>query len=292
MLFHFHLFAFPEVMSEMLRREHPEAFHSLSWYELTDGWYWIDVGETQLFRYTQVAFNLSQPPRSANGCYVDYYVGRFWEDLLGLLPAALEPLPAQLVERLSSFSVWNEWLEDRDTWNASRSPDDADETDDYDEEEVEMYRAAGDWWYQRRVDTGYLLAGPCIWLWSDGAALHLCWDNRDRFLEGVPAWEAQVGERSFPIPVFLTEVAAFHQALIAAMAERVEQAASYWSSPQFTQDLLYLQISQQQQRSRLEHALRTVSESIPTDWQQVVASIATIEENPQFIALRGQHKKL
>lgn len=291
MLFHFHLFPFSEMMSEILRREQPEKSYSLSWYELTDGWYWIDVGNTQLFRYTQAAFSRFQPPRSANGRYVDYYVDRLFADLLEMLPTVLEPLPAQLVERLSSFSAWNAWLEDRDTWNAARYPDD-DDTDDYNEEEVDTYRAAGDWWYQRRLDTAYLVAGPCIWLWNDGAAIHLAWDNRERFLDGVPAWEAQVGELSLPVADFLTEVTTFQQMLLEAMAERVERAASYWNDPQFAQDLVYLQESQQQQSSRLERTLHTLSQRTPTDWHYVLASITAIEEDTQFIALRRQRDQM
>ncbi len=287
MLFNFRLFPFSEVISEVLRREHPEEFHPLSWYELTDGWYWIDVGKDQLFCYTQAAFNQLKPPRLVNGRYVDYYVDRLLSDILDILPVVLEPIPAQLAERLSSLADWNDWLKDSDTWNASRYSDIAeDDTDDYDEEEVGVYRSAGDWWYQRRLDTSYLVAGPCIWLWNDGAAIHLGWDNRDRFLHGVPAWEAQIGERSFAITDFLTEIAAFHQALTQAMAERVERATYYWSDPRFAQDLVDLQKSQQQQSSRLEDALRTASARTPNDWQHVLASIAAIEEDSQFIALR------
>ena len=34
-------------------------------------------------------------------------------------------------------------------------------------------------------DTTYLISGPRIWFWSDGAMLHIGWDNRKRLLEGI-----------------------------------------------------------------------------------------------------------
>jgi hypothetical protein len=288
-LFNFHLFPFSEFISENLRQEHPEPSHSLSWYDLMHGWYWIDVGKAQLFRYTLAAFNQLDPPSAADGRYVDYFVDRLLADVLDLLPAVLEPIPAQLVERLSSLSAWNDWLKDRDTWNAARYTDtDEADTEAYNEEEVEVYRSAGDWWSQRHLDTSYLVAGPDIWLWNDGSAIHIGWDNRDRFLDGVSAWEAELGEFSFPSAAFLAEVAAFHQNLIQAMAARVELASRYWSEPQFALNLMDLHKAQQQQSSRLERALQTSSHKTPTDWERVLASIAAIEEDPEFIALRGQ----
>jgi hypothetical protein len=45
----------------------------------------------------------------ADGSFVDYYVVRFWEDLLQLLPVVLQDVPDDLVDFVSGDSLdWNE----------------------------------------------------------------------------------------------------------------------------------------------------------------------------------------
>lgn len=68
----------------------------MHWFGLTDGWYWIEVGELRLLQY-------------ADGSGIDYYVVRLWEDLLQLLPALLEDVPEDLVGFVSGDSLgWND----------------------------------------------------------------------------------------------------------------------------------------------------------------------------------------
>jgi hypothetical protein len=55
---------------------------SLSWFGLTRGWYWMNVGEDRLFVATR---------RRGSRPEVEYPVARLWEDVIGVLPAALEP---------------------------------------------------------------------------------------------------------------------------------------------------------------------------------------------------------
>ncbi|MBQ0896075.1 hypothetical protein KBX37_23770 [Micromonospora sp. U56] len=66
---------------------------TLHWFGLTSGWYWIEADGHQLLRYGEQAvrrWNLSRP-------YPDYYVARFWEDLLVLHWAVAQPMPADVV---------------------------------------------------------------------------------------------------------------------------------------------------------------------------------------------------
>src|SRR5258708_6460670 len=164
MLFNFRLFPFSELMSEISHREHPDEYQRrVSWFDQTEGWYWIDVGKTHLFRYTQQANEQFHSPRPANGLYVDDHVTRLWEDVLEILPAILEPLPAVLVERLSSLSDWNDWLADRDDWNDARNNENDEE--EFDEDGIEFLLAATQWSHDRQLNTGPLVAGPRIWFW-------------------------------------------------------------------------------------------------------------------------------
>ena len=283
MLFNFHFFPFPELVTEtLLLRESTEEDRQIRWYDLTDGWYWIDVGKTHLFRYTTQAAEQIRSSRFAHGLYVDYYVARLWTDVLDLLPAILEPLPIPLIQRLSSLSDWNNWINARDTWNTAR-PEATDEKRI--EEETELYRTAADWWYERALDTGYLISRPLIWFWSDGVRIHIGWDNRDCLLNGVPIWEAQIGQISLPIADFLADVTAFNHQFITTMAKRVAAAQDYWTDPHFAQDLVSLQQGHIQQATLLEKTFYEVRHKIPTDWTSVLSSIASIEKDSQFMRI-------
>lgn len=75
---------------------------TLHWFGLTDGWYWIELNGHELLRYSDQTVRRWQADGYQDVPYVDYYVVRLWEDLLELLPAVLEPVPADLVPFIES----------------------------------------------------------------------------------------------------------------------------------------------------------------------------------------------
>lgn len=86
----------------------------LGWFALTDGWYWIEASQAELFRYSQAAVNAmvrEQPnaPRVSEALeipYEDYQVTRLWEDLLELLPDVLDPVSSRLAATLGPDGPW------------------------------------------------------------------------------------------------------------------------------------------------------------------------------------------
>jgi hypothetical protein len=96
MLFHFRLRELSEVTPWVY-----EGQRYLQWFGLTEGWYWLQVNERdELFRYSPEllahwqADSFGREPFFLP--YADYYVVRFWEDVLELLPCILKPLPPDL----------------------------------------------------------------------------------------------------------------------------------------------------------------------------------------------------
>ena len=297
MLFNFQLFPFSELMTEIDYREasvEKRGHRQVSWYVLSDGWYWMDVGSTHLFRYTQQAHDLVQPLRSENEWYVDYFVSRFWEDILLILPALLEPLPPPLIERLSSISDWNDWLADKEeVWEVHNcnSEEKEDAEDEYEQEVVYLSTLADDWWYARCLDTAYLISGPRIWFWSDGTLLYIGWDNRERLFEGISAWEAGIGQIVLPVTQFLTELHAFNQQLMDTMATRTTTASTYWPGSQLANDLDALQEEQQERSTWLANALLEAKNREATNWQGVLTSITIIENDPVFIDIHAHRNE-
>lgn len=91
---------------------------SLHWFGLSDGWYWLSVGEAELFRYGQSFMQREEPWLSDPNTppYVDYYVVRLWEDLLYQLPTILVLIPVALADRIADAAAWRAWLQRAEQW--------------------------------------------------------------------------------------------------------------------------------------------------------------------------------
>ncbi len=256
----------------------------LGWFALSDGWYWIEAGSAELFRYSQPLINQwRQTHRGEQWLntlpYVDYQVVRLWEDMIGLLPAVLEPIPLDLGLILSAAGTWATWHRAAEKVVERALPDD---------EGWGLLDAASDWWWSRYLDTAYLQAGPHIWFWSDGSDIHLHWDNRECVLDGLPAWEATVGSYAIPVADFFEEVQDFDTRFLARMHDRITIAQAEWSRPDVSLD----SDLNQEQRVRTQWLSRNLQADIgrvSTDWNAVRIAIARIEALPGFpsdLALR------
>jgi len=240
----------------------------LHWFGLTDGWYRLNVGTDTLFEYTDAVSEQCgiAPSDEPYWRCVDYQVVRLWEDLLEILPHILEPIPEGVFRRVEPG------------WDALRWSDqvsallfaDSDEGDAQAESLDQVERATG-WLNLRRLDVGYLQAGPRIWFWSDGESVHLRWDNRDLTIEGIPVWTATRGTITLPLPAFLEEVRSFDERLIQEMHERV-QAVRAGRLPNVQIDVSQLLNEQQHRAGWLDHAFQRALDLPPTPWDKVVAA--------------------
>lgn len=90
--------------------------------------------------------------------FVDYYVVRLWEDILDMLPDALEPLPSELFEFFEKDgNFWFQW--GSDAWNRVDNRPDEDEA-------LETFELVVSWQRIRRLKAAYLQDSPRIWIWS------------------------------------------------------------------------------------------------------------------------------
>jgi hypothetical protein len=129
------------------------------------------------------------------------------------------------------------------------------------------------------MDPGYLQAGASISLWNDRADIHIQWDNRHRDLEGVPAWDAILGQITMPVAVFLDEVSSFDARSIRRMADRVAIAQGEWSRP----DVMLDPDVGREQMARstwLQRSLEAGTAREPDDWDKVFSAISRIDSLP------------
>src|SRR5678816_2536342 len=99
------------------------------WFWLTDGWYWINVGDQQIFRLADrwLAEHPSErEPSDDLPPYPEYFVVRLWEDVLELFPEVLEPIPADIWERVSTPDRAAAWMQAADRWLESQDENEDD----------------------------------------------------------------------------------------------------------------------------------------------------------------------
>jgi hypothetical protein len=262
----------------------------LGWFGLTDGWYWIALGEVELFRYSQAVLSKWAQEagdemwfaRTGGLPYVDYHVAQLWDDLLAFLPDVLAPVPPRLAQALES-GAWGRW-----DYEAEVAVEEAMRTQSLDRSEaISLLYEAGRWLGKRRVDSGYLVSGPNVHCWSDGAEVHIQWDNRDRTLYGLPAWEATTGQLAIPPAAFREAISDFNTRFMRRMADRVAIAQVQWTRPEVALapnlGAAHLGSERWAQECLAATAPREMDE-----WDRTFAGIARIEALPRFTSGTAQ----
>jgi Family of unknown function (DUF5984) len=154
---------------------------SLHWFGLTDGDFWLQAGYATLFEYSSAA-------RSRIGVsrFWDYQVLRLYADIFEIAPYALEPVPDDLQRHIAvdRSKAGNHYLK---KWCVTV------EASDTAKHTGTGLADAGTWIGNRQLDTGYLTPSTNIVFWSNHDVVHIQWDNRDKLIQGCPAWSAQFG---------------------------------------------------------------------------------------------------
>jgi len=234
--------------------------YSLHWFGLTDAEYWIQVGDTALFEYSENA------RAAGTGRYVEYQVVRLYEDLLEMLPYILEPVPTHLIQYFTGETarVWENTYSD---W-CDRNCDLPDK-----EQVNRIFDAAIARTGKRWLDSSFLTPSASIRIWSDASGVHIDWDNRKKMYAGLPAWTADHGTIQLSRSEFIDEVRSFHSRLMTEMSARVERVLAGALSSEINVDLPGLVREHDQRTQSLDIAMRL---SGNTDWSQTEWAIQEI----------------
>lgn len=250
-----------------------EGEYSLSWFGLTDGWYWLKCGEEELFRYADELIKAW----AAKGMgefklpYVDYHVVRLWEDILQMLPEILNPIPKHLLQKIEPGPLALQWCS---------QISEAVFTEEHEVSKLveDRFIKASSWLSDRKLDVGYLLESPRIWFWTDGKLLFVRWDNEGRNLEGHHAWASANGTYTMPLEAFVDEVRSFDKRLIKAMEERVQTIEHSWERPDIQIDVNALINEHQKRSTELSFVLDLVKNREATQWNEIAEAIKYFEE--------------
>lgn len=196
-----------------------ESGFSLHWFGLTDSFYWLNVGEYEILRYSDMLINKYQDEFKLP--YVDYQLSRFLEDFFEILPSISTPIPDEIFQNIKTYSNMdafrndiNDWLEYK--WN--------EDDDDYDK----IYLPAAQVLSDRRLDTGYLKGGPNIWFFRNNEKLLIRWDCENKNEDGTKFWSADKGEHIVSFQEFINEVIDFYNKFWDRMNEQVDIACNNW----------------------------------------------------------------
>ena len=235
---------------------------NLHWFGLTDGIYYMNVGEDQLFRSSKeilLHWKKEWPDLDTNCEYVDYQVVRLYEDLLDILADVMQAIPAELqqyIDSQKSQELWGNEL--RDIFTSTE-----------DEETEDLYYLATEWWSScRSLSTSHLSNGPNIWLWRTKNTIHIRWDNEHKQIDGIQPWTAVRGDFVLPIEKFEDEVRSFHNLLMAEMESRIAELKTKNPIPHINIDIPSLEKEQEERKLFLERALERVPRV--KNWDEVV----------------------
>lgn len=227
----------------------------LSWFGLSDGWYWLRVGDQELFRAADASANAGASADDGDAPpYADYQVARLWEDVLDLLPSVLADVPGDVAAPLAHPE---RWLAAVDRLQADDAADAA------------LVAAGLGWWHARALSSGHLVAPPRLWLWRTGAALHGLWRPS---AEAASPWRPASGAATGSVDGWLAAVRAFDRAFVDAMGERVRALVRAGGLGGVDVDLAHLEV---EQRDRAGWLARALGASPPADdWSAARALVA------------------
>jgi len=181
----------------------------LSWYGISSGFYWINVGDQTLFQYSDEYIQLhmaEECKRDPKWQYFDYYVSRLYEDLLTLLPNSLQVIPDNLLGLVGDINSSMDWQ--RLVYEAYDDGGGDDEIGN-----------AAEWWEVRRLQG--MGGGPEIAIFRCENNIVIRWDCSGLEDDGVQVWSATRGECILEIDEFQSEIDSFSQRFLTEMSARV-----------------------------------------------------------------------
>jgi hypothetical protein len=253
------LFNFTLLPLEQIAPWGPPEKPSLSWFGLSLGYFWLELGGQQVLRSAE-SDATGEPP------FCNYQLARYWEDLLHMLPEVLEPVPADILA-MRGAPDWEQRFA-----QAERALD-AGYT--YSPEWLRIEKAVmGD--ALRSLDLAHLVAPPRVDLWRVDDQLQITWSSRP---EGAELWAPVHGTSSMSVQSFVDEVKDFDARLLSAMGARVQSVLAAGGIPGVEVDLEHLQREQADRSTWLSSALaRSAQQQVPgegSDWEWLRRQLAS-----------------
>lgn len=190
---------------------------NIHWFGLTDGDYWLRVGDKTLYEYTTEFMKDWNFSRSQ---YTDYHIVRFLEDFTDLFSAIAESLPEDFYQLARSYDSLYEYIgKYRARLEQLPDAEDADLDTHYDK-----YEEITRWIHDRRLTSTHLKYGPAISFFRCNDKISIVWDSDHRNEKGIAVWTAGNGQIEMPYQLFVNEVKDWGERFFNSMEFQLEEA--------------------------------------------------------------------
>jgi Family of unknown function (DUF5984) len=243
-----------------------EGAGRLSWFGLTDGFYYLNTGIDQLFRYSNQIIDywkhLYPDDVTVSHPYVDYQITRLYEDLIEILPNVLQPIPKELHSLVITQAKEDSW---RKYWR-----DMLDLVDDEDEKTIDQFIHAQSWWNHRQLSSYHIVEGPTIAMWRFENEIFIRWDNQSRTINNIPVWSSQMGEVNMSVDEFISEIKSFNDRFLSAMCDRVNEIVHANPIHDVDIDIEHLIKEQSEREGWLANALKISALAGSDYWESIL----------------------
>ncbi|MDI9310033.1 MAG: DUF5984 family protein [Limnohabitans sp.] len=189
----------------------------LSWFWLTDGDLWLQIGDHTIYEYTPEAVQYFDHKPSA---YNDYYIVRFLEDFTELFKYIGSSIPKKFYDFTANIEQFEEntqkWLDIYDI--------DEEEYPDFYFNEYDQIRS---WTYERKLTSGYLKGGPHLSFYRHKDKIRIIWKTEYTLENGTQLWTAKNGSHEMLFQDFVDKVDQFGQQFFLAMDKQIEGVVQY-----------------------------------------------------------------
>ena len=236
-----------------------ELHPSLSWFGLTDGLLWIEIGDSVIYEYTETYADKGDESVRYN----DYQLARFLEDFSDILPHVAESIPRSLYDAIGTFET------DKVVWEDLHAREDDDET--FDKFYFGELETLTSWFNERYLDSGHLIGGPLIGCYRCGDNVKIRWGGVYPWLDLHDIWKYPSGCVEISYSEFVSEVERFFASFCKEMDQQVEEVVSN-GIPGVDVDKDRLVQENKQRKETFDakvRSLRMNKENL-TDWKEIL----------------------
>lgn len=229
----------------------------MSWFGLTDGLLWIDIGNNTIYEYSQAAREYWKRDEKYN----DYQLSRFLEDFSETFYLIRESIPESLYNNIDKFTEYtHNWINQY-----------IDEPDDlFDKFYDEEYEPLTEWFSNRIFDSGHLTGGPLIGCFRHEDRIKIYWNSDYTLDNGNSIWASPKGIVELKYEDFIIEVERFFHLFFMAMDKQVELAVlKDWGKVKLDKDRLVSENSDRKIGFRQAISMLSSQSDILTDWSRV-----------------------
>lgn len=235
---------------------------SLSWFGLTDSFYWLDVGNVKLYEYSELFLEKHKDCSR----YVDYYLSRFIEDFTEKFEMISESIPDYLYEIVKNYETLAEFKEYLRIY-VEIEKQKSDDEDFWDDKYYEQIK----WISSRQVFASHLIEWPVIGFFRNNSKISIVWNADYETTENIQIWAAGNGQYELDYSEFLHQIEDFRMRFFHEMNKQVEMSiAKDWGDIKV--DKMQLIKENRSRKIIFDNQYKLLSQPIkkPTNWSVIL----------------------